>query len=111
MILVAMAPRAAGSVGHVPHAGGAAARLSGGLSGAGNRGARLPHAQQTRTWPRASALIWHVWGGFQPRTFRGLSLPMRHSWCAQQGHPRVSVLTVAHRESRIYSANGAPAGA
>ena len=28
---MAMAPRAAGSVGHVPHAGGAAARLSGGI--------------------------------------------------------------------------------
>ena len=29
--MIAMAPRAAGSVGHVPHAGGAAARLSGGI--------------------------------------------------------------------------------
>ena len=29
--MIAMAPRAAGSVGHVPHAGGAAARLFGGI--------------------------------------------------------------------------------
>ena len=38
---MAMAPRAAGRVGHVSHSARAAARLSGGLSGAGNRGARL----------------------------------------------------------------------
>ena len=50
---MAMAPRAAGRVGHVSHSARAAARLSGGLSGAGNRGARLPHAQQSASWPRA----------------------------------------------------------
>ena len=75
--MIAMAPRAAGSVGHVPHAGGAAARLSGGISGAGNRGARLPHAQQTRTWPRASALLWHAWGGYFRRISRALRIVCR----------------------------------
>ena len=61
----------AGALGEPPSTGW---QLSGHNSGvdilgyklAGNRGARFPHAQQTRTWPRASALIWHVWGGFQP---------------------------------------------
>ena len=43
----------------------------------GNREARLPHAQQTRTWPAPSALIWHVWGGFWPRISRALWQPTR----------------------------------
>ena len=61
--MIAMAPRATGRVGHVPHAGGAAARLSGGIIWLETEGrASLMRSMQTRTWPRASALIWHVWG-------------------------------------------------
>ena len=68
--MIAMAPRAAGSVGHVPHAGGSCGAFIRGYYLAGNRGARLPHAQQTRTWVaillhacmhRSSATRIYIW--------------------------------------------------
>ena len=30
--------------------------------------------------PAPSALLWHVWGGFQPRISRALQKPTRDSW-------------------------------
>ena len=69
-----MAPRAAGRVGDVSHAARAAARLARGMNWLETeRRASLMRSRRA-LGPAPSALIWHVWGGFQPRAGRALLL-------------------------------------
>ena len=69
---MAMAPRDAGRVGDVSHAARAAARLGRGMNWLETeRRASLMRSRRA-LGPAPSALIWHVWGGFQPRAGRAL---------------------------------------
>ena len=62
---IAMAPRAAGRVRDVSHAARAAARLGRGMNCLETeRRASLMRSRRA-LGPAPSALIWHVWGGFQ----------------------------------------------
>ena len=77
---MAMAPRAAGRVGHVSHAARAAARLARGMNWLETeRRASLMRSRRA-LGPAHSALIWHVWGGFQRRISRAL-----RSFCQGSG--------------------------
>ena len=108
--MIAMAPRAAGSVGHVPHAGGAAARLSGGIIWLETEGHASLMRSRRALGPARAPFFDTLGAVFSPA--RGAPCPVFVGTKAQSfyGPPRLCAL-VPTKVCQVQVANGAAAGA
>ena len=75
--MIAMAPRAAGSVGHVPHAGGAAARLSGGIIWLETEGHASLMRSRRALGPARAPFFGTLGAVFSPVSYLNLQKPTR----------------------------------